>query len=410
MVDHLFRHEAAKIVAVLTRIFGLSNIELAEDIVQDSLYEALTRWKSGPLPDNPGGWLMDVAKKKTINVLRRQQRLHAIQDNLATTTPQSVPSALDDVFADKELRDSQLRMIFTCCHPSLAPEGQIALTLKTLCGFSVKELANALLSNEATINKRLYRAKKKFRDGSIAFEVPAGAELDRRLQSVYVTLYLLFNEGYNSSHPEELIRRDLCAEAVRLVRLLTESFPEDTRALALLALMLLHAARFASRLDRNGAIVIFAEQDRGTWDRQLINEGVYYLHRAAQGEVVSAYHLEAGIAAEHCLAPSFEQTNWHNIYRHYDMLSRIKPGPVTELNKSIIVSRTQSLAAAIAQLRVLEQDPALANYYLLYATLGEFSLQAGDSSAAREYFLKAQSLTESRSESALLLQKIALCG
>ena len=262
-------------------------------------------------------------KGKLINKLKHQkivQRHHGELGNGAETGI----ARIEEIFLEKEIRDSQLRMIFTCCHPALPTESQISLTLKTLCGFGVKEIARALLTNEATINKRLYRAKQKMKSHEITFEIPSGRALGERLTAVSLALYLLFNEGYNSSHPQIIIRRNLCAEAMRLLQLLIEFFPGNSNLYALLSLMCFHVARFEARIDKEGAIVIFEEQDRGLWDKKLIGCGVKYLHMASTGDLLTEYHLQAGIAAEHCLAKSFEETDWSSIYHQYELLYQIK--------------------------------------------------------------------------------------
>ncbi|MEO0333913.1 MAG: sigma-70 family RNA polymerase sigma factor, partial [Bacteroidota bacterium] len=257
LAEHFFRHNYAKMVAVLVRYFGLDQVEIAEDIVQDTLIEAMEKWSVSDIPQNPGGWLMDVAKKKTINRLKRDQLFHS----------KIIPS-LPLSSSDPEVEtDSTLRMIFACCHPSLPDESQVALALKTLCELSVTEIAHALLTNEATVNKRLYRVKQKFRNGNISFEIPIDIELSDRLDNVFTTLYLLFNEGYYSLHAEKMIRTNLCFEATRLLKEVITAFPDSSKAKALLALMLLNIARFESRTDNNSMPVVLAEQNRAAWDQ-----------------------------------------------------------------------------------------------------------------------------------------------
>ena len=290
LAAHFFRHNYAKMTAILVRYFGLNEVEIAEDIVQDTLVEAMEKWSIKGIPDKPEGWLMDVAKKKTINFLKRNQLFrNKIFPRLQSTSLSNGGFELLDGIGED---DSSLRMIFTCCHPSISSESQIALALKSLCGLSASEIATALLTNEATINKRLYRAKQKFRNKSIAFKIPDNHELIERLDNVFSTLYLLFNEGYYSSHREETIRIDLCFEAIRLLKLLIQSFPNSTKAKALLSLMLLSIARFESRLDKNGVLIILAEQNRKLWDASLIMEGIDALHQSMNGEDVNVYQLQ----------------------------------------------------------------------------------------------------------------------
>lgn len=409
LVDHLFRRESGKMVAVLTRLFGVHNLELAEDVVQDTLQQALSDWKKNSIPPNPEGWLMLVAKRKAINLLRRERYTQNFADDIDPflKSEWTLSYTIDNVFLETEIKDSQLRMIFTCCHPKLARESQLALTLKTLCGFSIKEIANALLTTESTINKRLYRAKEKIRNGDVGFEVPLGNELLRRLESVYLTIYLLFNEGYNSSTDDTVIRKDLCSEAMRLALLLTEK-PLDAypKTHALLALMCFHAARFDSRIDDKGCILILEEQDRSLWNQELIATGIDFLNKSAKGNHLSSFHLEASIALQHCLAKSFEETNWQQIYVFYDKLYEIKPSPVIQLNKAIITGRIHGPEEAVIELHRLENDKALANYYLLPASLGEFYLQLKDLDKAKTYFEKAKKLTSSKAENELLDRKL----
>ncbi len=408
LVDHLFRREAGKLVAILTRIFGSANIELAEDIVQDTLLAALNHWSVGTVPDNPAAWLTQVAKRKAFNELQRRKTAAAHRERQdASAATNSV--SLDEIFLEREIPDSQLRMIFTCCHPALSLPSQIALTLKTLCGFGVSEVARALLSSESTINKRLYRAKQKIRRKEIPFSIPSGPMLEERLDAVCLTLYLLFNEGYTSSHRESVIRRELCIEAMRLTRLLLEHFEDYPRLFALIALMCFHAARFEARIDQNGAIVIFEDQNRDLWDQKLIAAGMRYLGQAARGGQLSEYHLEAGIAAEHCLAGSFAMTNWQSVYQQYELLYRLKPNPIIRLNMAIIRGQIDGAAAALPGLAELADDRELQSYFPLPVTQGIFAMKTHDFASAREFFRRAQTLTQSQRELDFLKIKLGEC-
>ncbi len=408
LVDHLFRKEAGRITALLVRIFGLKQIEIAEDIVQETLIDALNQWSIGEIPANPSGWLLQVAKRKTINLLKREQRAQVyVQQELAKS--RTVDGSWGDFFLEEHIGDSQLRMIFACCHPVLPVESQIALTLKTLCGFSVSEIAHALLTTVSNINKRLYRAKQKFRNDAIKFEMPPADQLKDRLEGVYLALYLLFNEGYNASHHDDLIREDVCVEAIRLAMLVAEDYPDQPTVYALLALMYLHGARFEARLDKQGGIVIFEDQDRSQWDQDMIRSGLYFLQKSAAGQVLSAYHLEAGIAAAHCLASDIENTDWQSIHRQYQLLYKIKPSPVVALNMAIISSKIESIDASIDSLLVLEKNGALENYYLLFATLGHFYIKKADYQNALVYLRRASALTNSPAERRFLDAKIATC-
>src|SRR5262245_7798959 len=306
LVDHFFRHQSGKLVAIMTRVFGLHNLELAEDVVQGALVQALEAWKIYGVPEDPAAWMYRVARNKALDVMRRRDVSARLDPEwMRLTEGDEGYAPLSRFFLAHEITDSQLRMIFTCCHPDLPAESQIALTLKTLCGFSTHEIARAIFTTEANIKKRIARAKRKFVEKEITFEVPSGEALQIRIGSVHTVLYLLFNEGYSSSQPYELIRRDLCEEAVRLCALLFDH-PATTNpeTAALLALMLLHASRFDARLDEAGNILLLEEQDRGRWNQELIGRGLHFLNESASGDRLSRYHLEAAIAAQHSLAPN----------------------------------------------------------------------------------------------------------
>ena len=296
LVDHLFRHESGRMVSALTRRLGIRNLDLAQDIVQETLLKAMTQWRYGHIPNNPSAWLHTVAKHKAIDYFRTQQ----LRKTTEVTEEIGQESALDDLFLESEIQDSVLRMIFACCHPSIPEESQIALSLKTLCGLSVPEIAKAFLASEDTIAKRIYRAKEKIIEDRIELEVPSSSELNSRFHVVLNVLYLMFNEGYNSSHPDQLIRKDICAEAMRLSYLVTQHpLTNLPPAHALLALMCFQSSRFMSRIDDRGNIITLKYQDRKSWNERLINKGRDYLDRATQGNAFSVYHIEAAIAGLH---------------------------------------------------------------------------------------------------------------
>jgi len=410
LVDHLFRHEAGKMVAILTRIFGFHNMALAEDVLQDTLHQALKDWGLSGIPDNPSGWLMTVAKRKAINIIRREKHTTSFasdMDNLLRSE-WTTSFAVDQSFLPEEIKDSMLRMIFTCCHPALPIEAQLALTLKTLCGFSIEEISSALLTTEANTNKRLYRAKEKIRSEQIDFSVPFGPHLRQRLDSVLLVIYLLFNEGYSATSDNPTIRKDLCLEAMRLAMLLTES--AVTRSYppvyALVALLCLHSARFDARIDDENNLVILEDQDRSRWNKDLIAQGIQFLAQSASGDKATTYHLEAAIAAEHCLAPNLASTNWDRIFRYYTALEEIKPSSVIQLNLAIVTGKKDGPIAAIHLLHRLESHKALEQYYLLYAALGEFYQETGDSPKARSYFQKALTLAKTPAIKSLLEKKL----
>ena len=338
LVDHLFRHESGKMIAVLSRLLGLQNIEIAQDIVQDTLLQAMSAWSYKNIPDNPSGWLYRVAKNKAIDFLRREKKFREIspQYGYLLQSEYTLSSTVNNLFLENEIQDSQLRMMFACCHPAIAEESQIALTLKTLCGLSVNEIAKAFLTSEDTIAKRIYRAKEKIKSEKIELVVPQSHELSLRTDTVLKSLYLLFNEGYNSSNPDKLIREDLCEEAIRLCFLITQhpltAYP---RSKALLALMCFQASRIDARLDDNNNIILLKHQDRGKWNRSLMSRGFELMEESTEPFEVSTYHLEAAIASQHATARTFDQTDWKSIYHLYEMLYQLQPNPVVAMNKAI---------------------------------------------------------------------------
>lgn len=396
LTEHFFRHNYAKMVAVLTNYFGLSEIEITEDIVQDTLIEAMERWSIQSIPDNPEGWMMDVAKKKMINYLNRHHNFKTkIALNLKTQNSFKIDSSLET--------DSTLKMIFTCCHPLLPIESQISLALKSLCGLNIKEIANAFLTTESTINKRLYRAKQKFRDHSINFKLPDDNELIERLDTVFSTLYLLFNEGYYSTSGKSIIRMDLCFESIRIVKEIIEHFPKSSNAKALLALMTLSIARFESRTDEKGAIVILSDQNRLLWDKTLIAQGLNYLCEASVGDKVSIYHLQAGIAAEHCLAEDFKSTNWKSIYEQYTFLENISdPNPIIALNKAISKFYGINKQEALDDLLSLKEHLELKKHTHYFTSLGIFYSELNQQKQAIPCFEKALELSDSPAEQQLI--------
>jgi RNA polymerase sigma-70 factor (ECF subfamily) len=307
LVDHLFRHESGKMIAVLSRLLGLQNIEIAQDLVQDTLLQAMSTWGYKSIPDNPSGWLYRVAKNKAIDFLRKEKRFHEIspQYSYLLESEYTLSATVNNLFLENEIQDSQLRMMFACCHPAIPEESQIALTLKTLCGLSVNEISKAFLTTEETIAKRIYRAKEKIRAEKIDLEVPQNNELSARVDRVLKSLYLLFNEGYKSSHPDKLIREDLCEEAMRLCFILTkQSLTAFPRTKALLALMCFQASRLDARLDDKSNIILLKQQDRGKWNRSLMSKGFELMEESTEPFEVSAYHLEAAIASQHAAARS----------------------------------------------------------------------------------------------------------
>lgn len=406
VVDDLFRQEYGKILATLTRFFGSSYFELAEDVVQDTLITAIEHWGEKGVPNNPTAWLIQVAKRKALNEIKRDKVARKFEASVDSVSMHETP---DSVFLESEIADNLLRMIFTCCHPSLDIKSQLALTLKTLCGFSVPEVARALLSNEPAINKRLYRAKEKFRQDSIEFAVPTGSSLEQRMDAVLLCLYLLYNEGYNSSSHDELIRKELCLEAMRLTHIVVMHMESDGRANALLSLMCFHTARFDSRIDNKGGIILFKDQDRSDWNKELIEQGMHWFNTSFGGSKLSTYHIEARIAAEHCTSISFEETNWGLLESQYELLLELKPSPIISLNLAIIKSQTSGWKNALAMLHALEEDKDISDYHLLSATIGMGYLEQNDREEALRYFTKSLKQNPPMKERAFIEGKIKFC-
>jgi RNA polymerase sigma factor (sigma-70 family) len=396
MVDHLFRHEAGKMVSVLTKFFGLSQVELAEDMVQETLITAFETWKLKGIPDNPQAWLYQVAKNKILTYLKREQHFQKnIAHNLVYSIENepSIHSKLDDFFLENEIQDAQLRMMFACCHPSVPPDLQLILMLKTLCGLSIKEIANALLSQEDTVAKRLYRAKEKIKQEGITLDVPVGNEVAERLDAVLKAIYLLFNEAYKSTSTDTVIRKDLCDEALRLGAILA-TYPLSIdgynlpKINALMALMCFHAARFDSRLDAVGNIILLENQDRSRWNDYLIKQAYSFFKASSTGKDISEYHIEAAIASYHIQAGSFEKTNWQAIYYCYNLLYSIKPTPIVAFNRAIARGFMDGAKAGIETLLDIED---LEKNHFYHTALGDFyakDKQFGKAKKAYELALK----------------------
>jgi RNA polymerase sigma-70 factor (ECF subfamily) len=405
LVEHLFREESGKIISALTGSFGLRNLETIEDAVQEALLKALRVWSFGEVPAKPAAWLMQVARNRLLDELRRDLRWRDKSDALAREEASAEAPAI--VFSDDEIRDDLLRMIFACCHPAIAREAQVAITLKIVCGFSVAEIARGFLLSEETVAKRLTRARQKLQS-AVPFEIPSGDALVARLDPVLDVLYLLFNEGYNASHGEELIRRDLCDEAIRLTSLLAEHPAGDTpKTHALLALFLFQRARFDARMSASGEILLLADQERTRWNDAMITRGMSHLARARAGERLSEFHLQAGIAASHCAADTYEATDWKTILFFYDLLLELNPSPVIALNRAVAVWKVHGAAAALAEVEKITDDDKLNAYYLLYAVRGELHSAAGEPMEAKENLERALRLTNIPAEQNLVRMRLA---
>jgi RNA polymerase sigma-70 factor (ECF subfamily) len=409
LMDHLFRRESGKMVSTLTRVFGIHNLDLAEDVVQEALIQALRQWPFTGIPKNPAAWLYKVAQHRAIDAVRRDAGFPRVAER-ALNAPGGaaiVEGISDLTFLDEEIKDDTLRMMFTCCHPALPPESQIALTLKILGGFSTAEIARALLAQEGAIARRLSRAKATIRDHQIAFEVPAGEALGERRAAVLRVLYLMFNEGYNAAYSEHPIRRDVCVEAMRLCKLLTEHPAGHHPAThGLLALMCFHAARFDARIGSGGELLMLRSQDRSKWNRALIAEGFRSLDASAFGEEPYEVQIEAGLAAAHCVAPTYEQTDWAHIVRLYDALLALNPSPIIALNRAIAVAEVRGARAGLEALAAIRDRGVLEAYYLYPAVLGELHIRLGDLVSARRYLARAIEATASPAERRFLEEKL----
>jgi RNA polymerase sigma factor (sigma-70 family) len=404
VLEHFFRHESGKMISTLTRIFGIENLNRAEDVV--TLVRALQTWPYYGIPRNPSAWITQVAKNLALDLIRRDKVFRNKEGDIVLLMEQFAVDSSPAGTEENEIADDRLRMMFVCCHPLVPQEAHVALALKTLCGFSPGEIARAFLTSEAAIAKRLTRAKQKIRDAGIPFEIPVGEELTRRLDGVLQTLYLLFNEGYKASEGEHLIRADLCHEAIRLGELMAKHPAGNRpRVYALLALMLLNGARLPARVDGDGNILRLEEQDRSQWDQPMIARGMFHLMQSTAGDEVSAYHLQAGIAASHCAAPNYESTDWVKILSLYDRLIELDDSPVVGLNRAVAVANIHGPRAGIEALETLHNREQLNSYHLLYVTLGEFEARLGRPAAIKN-FRKALELATLRSERTFIAKKI----
>ena len=407
LVTHLFRHEAGKMTAVLTKLFGLSNVEIAEDIVQETLIAALETWKIKGIPDNPRAWLYKVAKNRTLDVLKRQQHFQKnISPNITFTleNEEKTQTQLDAFFLENEIQDALLRTLFACCTPSVSPDAQLILMLKTLCGLTAAEIAAALLSNADTVTKKLYRAKEKIKNDHLSLDVPTGNEVIERLDAVMKAIYLLFTEGYYSTSTDRVIRRDLCDEALRLGILLADHpLSNSPKTAALVALMCFQSARFEARIDDEGHAILLENQDRSLWNPSYIALGYDYFKKTMVGTDVSTYHLEAAIASYHIQAASFDTTNWQAIYYCYNLLFSLNPSPIIALNRAIALGYTEGASRGIMALKEIKNLDKNSFYH---AALGDFLQKNGELNAAKTAYNLALNCTQLESEKRFILLKI----
>jgi RNA polymerase sigma factor (sigma-70 family) len=403
LVDHAFRHEYGRLVGGLVRRLGPARLDLAEDAVQTALLRAVQAWPRRGVPADPPGWLRRVAWNAALDALRREATARERRADVA------VPAAVPDV-PDVSPDDEALRLLFTCCHPALPPESQVALALKVVCGFGVGEIARGLIATEAAVLKRLTRAKDALAAAGLTADPVPPAELAERRPAVLAVLYLVFNEGYHSSHPDALVRHDLCAEAIRQADALAHH-PElgSPAADALLALMLFHAARFAAREDDAGRLVLLDQQDRTRWDRRMIRAAEGYLARSARGDELSNYHIEGAIAAEHCRAATFADTDWRRVVGLYDVLCGRDPGWLHTLNRAVAVAHLDGPQAGLKCLLAAGAGGE-GRYSHWHAAIGEIHRRCGDLPAARAQFAAALALAANDREKDFLRGRLAAAG
>jgi RNA polymerase sigma-70 factor, ECF subfamily len=405
-VARIFRAESGRVVAHLIRRFG--DISLAEEAVQDAFVRAMERWPADGIPPNPGGWITTTARNRALDVVRREST--RMMRSVAAQAGAPTESTMDDLDVRFDggaaIDDDRLRLVFTCCHPALAPEVRVALTLRLLGGLQTGEIARAFLVPEATMAQRIVRAKKKIQAANIPYRVPDGAELPERLSAVLTVLYLVFNEGYFAGSGQSLVRDELCDEAIRLARVLVELMPDEPEALGLLALMLLTASRRPTRVDAAGDLVLLADQDRSRWDRALIAEGHEIVRRCLRRNRPGPYQIQAAIAAVHADAPSADATEWGQIVALYDQLHAIAPTPVVQLNRAIAVAERDGHAAGLDELERVDAA-ALDAYGPFHVARAELLVRMGRSAEAAEAFRRAIALTDEPARRRHLERKLA---
>lgn len=407
VIEHLFRHESAKVISHLTRVYGTSNLELVEDAVQESLIKAMQTWSFKGIPDNPTSWLMAVSRNVVLDQLRRKSNFIGKQDTILVEQEFLNGETSELEIEDPAIfEDDQLRMIFACCHPAISSEYQIVLTLKILGGFSKSEIAKALLKKDDAIAKAYTRAKKKLREYSTKLEVPPESEIKNRLSIVVKIIYLLFNEGYTASSGEELIKQDVCIEALRLNNLLLNNIlTAEPEVHALQALMYFQVSRFDARINDAGELLTLDRQDRSRWHQGYIDLGIEQLGLAANGVQLTEYHIQASIACFHCVAVDFESTNWKGILTMYDFQMQMNPAPVVALNRVVVINQLYGPENALEEFEELNSNE-LDSYYLYYAVLGDIMEKLNANQKAASAYEKAKSLTNNSVEITYLEAKI----
>ena len=406
LIEHLFRQMAGRMTAHATRLLGSARLDVAEEIAQEAMLRALQTWPYQGAPDNPPAWLFRTARNLALDLLRREQMTDRKRGEIRAES--TAPPPPDSDF-ESAIGDEELRMIFLCCHPDIPLDASVALSLKIVSGFSVREIGRAFLTEEATIAQRLARAKRQIREQDVALELPHGDELKIRLDAVFATLYFVFNEGYAAHEGEDLIRRDLCFEALRLTRLIASSPLAVPKAHALAALMAFEAARLPARVDALGELVLLEDQDPALWDQQLIALGFHHFNLSMQGDEASEYHVQAAIGATHIRGGLTGAIDWPAILGMYDQLLAITGSPVVALNRAVAVAKVRGPAEALKAIDALASDRALKGYYLLASARGHFLLDLGRREEAAECFRAAVELRCSEPERRLLRRKLAEC-
>lgn len=411
-MEHLFRRESGRMVAAVTRVFGVHNLALAEDVVQDAFCRALEVWSLRGMPENPAAWLVATAKHRALDALRRERTARTFAPELGRLLESewTLAPTVDELFDEGAIKDSLLRMMFSCCHPRLSEEARVAVVLNILCGFGIGEIAGAFVCGQAAVEKRITRAKKVLAGSGRLFDVTAPDDFAARLPDVQRALYLLFNEGYHGASPEFAVRQDLCREAMRLTALLLEHPPGATPATyALGALMSLNAARLPGRLDAGGNLNSLFDQDRSLWDRGMIADGLALLDLSASGDTLSEYHVEAAIASVHAAAITAQQTDWGQIVSHYDTLMSIRPSPIVALNRAIAIGQRDGPDRGLEELRAIDGNDRLTQYPFFPAALGEFELRRGNPHLARDHFQAALAVARNPVERRFLEQRVGAC-